>query len=138
MKVVNKVVPTPDQFKAFFSDEEDGAFIMVNLLKFHDKAQYADGSNPEISGAEAYMIYGAAVGDHIERVGGRSMTSGLVTALMLGEVEELWDMIALVEYPSLKAFQSMIMAPDYQDIAIHRDAGLAGQLNIKIKAAPQD
>ena len=138
MEVVNKVVPTPDQLKAFFSEEEDGAFVMVNLLKFHEKAQYPDGSNPEMSGLEAYLIYGAAVGDHIKRVGGRSLTSGLVTGLMLGEVEELWDMIALVEYPSLQAFQTMVMAPDYQEITLHRDAGLAGQLNIKIKATPSD
>lgn len=135
MQVVNKVIPTPEQFKAFFAAEEDGGFIMVNLLKFHEKAQYPDGSNPEMSGSDAYMIYGVAVGDHIKRVGARPLTKGLVTGLMLGEVEELWDMIALVEYPSLKAFQTMVMAPDYQEIARHRDAGLAGQLNIKIKAA---
>lgn len=138
MEVVNKLVPTPEQAKAFFSDKEDGAFVMVNLLKFHDKAQYPDRSNAEMSGFEAYMIYGAAVGDHIRRVGGRPLTNGLVTGLMLGEVEELWDVIALVEYPSLKAFQTMILAPDYQEIARHRDAGLAGQLNIKIKAAPEN
>lgn len=134
MEVVNKVIPTEEQMTAFFSEQEDGPFVMVNLLKFHEKAQYADGSNPEMSGAEAYFIYGAAVGEHIAAVGGKPLTSGMVTGLMLGEVEELWDVVALVEYPSLKAFQTMILSPEYEAITVHRDAGLQGQLNIKIKA----
>jgi hypothetical protein len=30
--------------------------------------------------------------------------------------------------------RNMIMSPEYQAIAVHRAAGLAGQLNIKTKA----
>lgn len=135
MRVVNALIPSEEQLTAFFGASEDGPFVMVNLLKFHDKAQYADGSNPEMSGAEAYMIYGAAVQERIAAVGGTSLTSGAVTGLLLGEVEELWDMVALVEYPSLAAFQTMLADPEYQAITVHREAGLAGQLNIRIKSA---
>ncbi len=52
---------------------------------------------------------------------------------MLGEIEEQWDMVALAEYPSLEAMRTMIMSPEYQEIAVHRAAGLKGQLNIKTK-----
>ena len=58
-----------------------------------------------------------------------------LSGLQLGDVEELWDMIALVEYPSLAAMKEMVESADYREIAKHRDAGLAGQLNIKIKGA---
>ena len=44
-------------------------------------------------------------------------------------------MVGLVEYPSLQAFQAMLTTPEYQEIAVHREAGLAGQLNIKVKPA---
>ena len=30
--------------------------------------------------------------------------------LLLGEVEELWDMVALAEYPSLAAMQQMVQS----------------------------
>ena len=133
MKVVNQVVPSAEQMTEFFGSGDDGPFVMVNLLKFKSKAQYADGRETDLSGAEAYAIYGAAVQKCIADVGATAGFSGAVTGLLLGEVEESWDMVALVEYPSLEAFRSMMMSPEYQKIAVHRSAGLAGQLNIRAK-----
>ena len=52
---------------------------------------------------------------------------------MLGEVEELWDVVAIATYPSKKAMLKMITDPDYIESAKHRTAGLAGQLNIETK-----
>lgn len=134
MIVTNTIEPTPEQRKRFFDAPEDGPFTMVNLLKFKDKAEYEDGSDAELSGRDAYMRYGAAVQKCIADVGARNLSSGMVTGLMLGEVEELWDMVALVQYPSLEAMKNMVISPEYQAIAIHRKAGLAGQLNIKTKS----
>jgi hypothetical protein len=64
-------------------------------------------------------------------VGGRAVFSGDVTGLILGEVEELWDMVALAYYPSPQAMMQMVGLPEYQGIEIHRFAGLKGQLNIR-------
>ena len=134
MKFTNMVHPSPEQAKAFFDGEEDGPMCMVNLLKFKEKAEYADGSEPELSGRDAYLRYGAAVQLCLASVGGKGRFSGTVTDLMLGEVEELWDMIAIAEYPSRLAMLQMVQSPEYQAITKHRDAGLAGQLNIRTKA----
>jgi len=134
MQVVNHLHPSPEQANAFFGAEEDGPMCMVNLLKFREKAKYADGSEPELSGRDAYLRYGAAVQACIAAVGGRARFSGFVTDLMLGEVEELWDMVAIAEYPSRAAMMQMVQSPEYQAITKHRDAGLAGQLNIRTKA----
>ena len=123
-----------EQAKAFFGAEEDGPMCMVNLLKFREKAEYANGSEPELSGRDAYLRYGAGVQACIAAVGGRARFSGFVTDLMLGEVEELWDMVAIAEYPSRAAMMKMVQSPEYQAITKHRDAGLAGQLNIRTKA----
>ena len=134
MNITNLVHPSPEQAKAFFSGAEDGPMCMVNLLKFKDKATYADGSEPELSGRDAYLRYGAGVQACLAAVGGKARFSGMVTDLMLGEVEELWDMVAIAEYPSRAAMLKMVQSPEYQAITKHRDAGLAGQLNIRTKA----
>lgn len=134
MNVTNQVHPSPERAKAFFSGEEDGPMCMVNLLKFKDKATYADGSEPELSGRDAYLRYGAGVQACLAAVGGKARFSGMVSDLMLGEVEELWDMVAIAEYPSRAAMLQMIQSSEYQAITKHRDAGLAGQLNIRTKA----
>jgi uncharacterized protein (DUF1330 family) len=106
---------------------------MVNLLKFKPKAEYPDGSDADMSGVDAYGRYGRKVRHLILKVGGTPGYAGPVTGLRLGEVEELWDMIALAEYPSLAAMKEMVESSEYREIARHRDAGLAGQLNIKTK-----
>jgi uncharacterized protein (DUF1330 family) len=134
MKVENAVVPPMDQAMAFFGAPEDGPFVMVNLLKFKDRAEYEDGSDAHLTGREAYARYGEGVTKLVEALGGAMHYSGEVTGLMIGEVEELWDLVALVEYPSLAAFRDMAMGPGMAAIEHHRKAGLAGQLNIKTKA----
>lgn len=134
MKVVNQIHPSPEQAMAFFRGDDDGPMCMVNLLKFKDKAEYADGSEPELTGREAYMRYGAGVQACLASVGGSARFTGQVTDLLLGEVEDLWDMVAIAEYPSRAAMLQMVQSPEYQAITKHRDAGLAGQLNIRTKA----
>ncbi len=133
MHVENQLQPSPQQAMAFFSAPEDGPFVMINLLKFKDRATYADGSDADLSGRDAYLRYGAAVRAELAKVGGRAGYAGPITGLLLGEVDDLWDMVALAEYPSLDAMRTMVMSASYQAIAHHRTAGLAGQLNIKTK-----
>lgn len=131
MRVENAMFPSMEQITSFFSGPDNAPFVMVNLLKFKDNAEYADGSDPDLSGVQAYARYGRAIQACLTSVGGRQIYAGPVTGLMIGEVEELWDMVALVEYPSLAAMQKMVSSPEYQAIENHRKAGLSGQLNIR-------
>ena len=57
----------------------------------------------------------------------------MVSRLMLGEADKMWDFIAIVEYPSRKAMLQMITNSEYLESEKHRTAGLAGQLNIETK-----
>ena len=43
MRVVNKVSPNEEQMKGFFEPGSQGPIYMLNLLKFKEKAEYADG-----------------------------------------------------------------------------------------------
>lgn len=131
MEVTNRVTPSPEQIKGFFEPGGEGPIYMVNLLKFKKKAEYEDGRETDLMGAEAYHLYGEAVSEILTKIGGGSVFSGKVERLMLGEVEELWDMVAIAMYPSRQAMMDMMQSKEYQAIHHHRDAGLAGQLNIE-------
>ena len=133
MEVKNKLRPNAKQMAGFLLGDTKTAIHMVNLLKFKDKAEYEDGRQTDLTGQEAYQIYAKEVQGHLQKVGGKLIFSGQVSRLMLGEVEELWDWIAIAEYPSRKAMRSMIMDKDYRKSEEHRSAGLAGQLNIETK-----
>ena len=131
MDVTNAVYPHKDQFDEFFAGDDEGPIVMVNLLKFRDRAVYDDDPSVDISGREAYERYGVGVTRLIEGGGGRIVFSGDVTGMIVGDAEELWDMVALAEYPSKAAFLEMMLSPEWAAIERHRLAGLAGQLNIR-------
>ena len=133
MKVENKVMPNEKQMEEFLEEGNDEPIFMVNLLKFKEKAEYPDKRETDLSGREAYAIYGVEVVKHLEKVGGKPIFGSDVIRLMLGEVEELWDQVAIAMYPNRKAMLKMISDPDYIESAQHRVAGLAGQLNIETK-----
>ena len=134
MKVENKVIPSEEQMKGFVEGDIDSPISMVNLLKYKEKAKYEDGRVTELTGEEAYQIYALEVAKLVEKTGGKILFGGEVSRLMLGEVEELWDTIAIAYYPSRKKMFEMMMSPEYAEISIHRTAGLEGQLNIETKS----
>lgn len=134
MKYENAVIPNKEQMKGFFEDNHGKPISMVNLLKFKDKAEFPEDHElhgTEMTGEEAYKIYGVAVAKLLESLGGEMSFSGDVQRLALGEVEELWDYVAIAKYPSRQAMIDMMMSEEYNAIHAHRDAGLAGQLNIE-------
>lgn len=138
MKVENAVVPNAEQMAGFAEPGADGPIHMVNLLKFKDKAAYADGRDTDLTGRQAYGLYSAEVAKLILEVGGGLVFGAQVERLMLGEVEDLWDTVAIAMYPSRAAMLEMMQMPRYQQIAVHRAAGLAGQLNIETTGAGGD
>ena len=132
MQVQNEVFPSdPERLKAMMEKGPDGPIFMVNLLKFKDKAEYHDGRPCDLSGRDAYMIYGRAVTELLPQFGGRGLFAGDVTFLALGQVEELWDEIAIAMYPDRAAMVRMSLSEEWREIAVHRMAGLKGQLNIE-------
>ena len=133
MEVKNSVIPNKDQMDEFLEGDIESPISMVNLLKFKEKAEYEDGRDTNLSGKEAYMIYGIEVQEHLKKVGGEVVFGGEISRLMLGEVEDLWDNVAVARYPSRTAMLEMMMDPDYQESEKHRSAGLLGQLNIETK-----
>ena len=79
MIVTNKLHPAPEQAMSFFAADDGNPMCMVNLLKFRDKAAYADGSEPELSGREAYARHAEGVAACLAAVGGTVRFSGAVT-----------------------------------------------------------
>ena len=138
MEVHNAVTPTAEQIEGFLAPDAAGPIFMVNLLKFKERAEYEDGRETPLSGREAYALYAAEVAKVITQVGGKLIFGASVERLMLGEVEELWDQVAIAMYPSRAAMFEMIQLPEYAAISVHRTAGLAGQLNIETVAPPRE
>jgi uncharacterized protein (DUF1330 family) len=120
--------PRPEQLAELMEKKPDGTLYMLNLLKFRDKAVYADGRQTDLTGLEAYMVYGAAVQKIIEGFGGNLVFGGSANVLLIGDGELEWDWVGIMRYPSFEAFSKMVQTDEYQEIHVHRDAGLDHQL----------
>ena len=127
----NALRPNPIQLAEFALGDDD-PILMVNLLKFKDKAEYEDGRATNLTGREAYEIYVTETREHLANVGAELILGGEVNGLLLGEVEDLWDAFGVARYPSRKAMIAMARNPAYIESEKHRAAGLAGQLNIEV------
>ena len=131
MKYENAVLPNEEQIKGFFEPGPEGPIYMVNLLKFKVKAEYEDGRKTDLTGRQAYDLYAVRVAELLKEFGGGGIFAADVERLILGEVEELWEEVAIAMYPSRQAMLDMMQSTVMQEISAHRAAGLAGQLNIE-------
>jgi len=128
---MSSITPSLTEVHAFVSDPDQGPVVMLNLLKFRERAIGEEGS-----GADAYRRYGDAVIKMIEARGGRVIWSGRPTRVLVGSDADHWDAVALVEYPSPRAFVEMATSAEYQKIHHHREAGLESTVLIACHAVP--
>jgi uncharacterized protein (DUF1330 family) len=113
------ITPNAEQFKALADAPDGGKVVMLNLLKFKERAEDEQGT-----GAQAYGRYGDAAVEMIEAKGGKVLWAGRGDQILIGDPAEDWDSVLLVEYPSRQAFIEMVTAPDYQAAHSHREHGL--------------
>lgn len=123
--------PMGDQVRAFRDRQTGQPIAMLNLLKFKDKTEYEDGRPCELTGVEAYQLYTRAFGEIMGPRGARTLYSGEVRGALIGAGDDLWDAVAIIEYPSTEVMLNMLRDEEYQRAQQHRAAGLEGQLLIE-------
>ena len=131
------IEPRPEQLEALVAKKPAGSLYMLNLLKFRERAAYEDGRETDLTGAAAYMIYGAAVQKIINGFGGELVFGGPANVLLIGDGELEWDFVGIMRYPSFEHFTKMTESEEYQSIHVHREAGLEHQVLINCLDAQQ-
>ena len=135
------IVPNKENVIKLMDKKVDNKpIIMVNLLRFNEKANYstiekshADYAK-DCSGRRAYKNYSKEVIKLLWEVGGQILWLGNVRDSLIIPEHESWDEVALVYYPSREAFKRMITSDAYQKIVHHRSAALEDSRLIETKA----
>jgi len=100
---------TPEQLQKFVELPVDGAFQMLNLLKFKEKVDDGD-----TSGEEAYVEYMKAVMPFFQKSKAKISFMGKPMLTIIGpQGEQEWDKVLIVEYASKQHFIDMISAEGY-------------------------
>ena len=131
MKITNKLMPSEKQAKLLGETGPKGPVFMINLVKFKEKAIYEDRRDTNLTGKEAYRLYGQDVVKMLPKFNAEVVFGTHITELMIGNVEELWDEMSVVKYASRQDLNNMTTSPEWNEINIHRLAGIEGQLNIE-------
>jgi uncharacterized protein (DUF1330 family) len=110
----SRIRPNKEQFIELMNAPDEGPVVMLNLLKF--KAS---------GGSKEYGKYGDSVVPMVEERGGKVLWMGKVEQTLIGDLNaDDWDAIALVQYPSRKAFIDMATSKEYDSAHEHREGGL--------------
>ena len=128
MKAVNEVVLTGGDFRRLLGAGIEGPVAVVGLLKFRDRAAYPDGRETGLTGAEAFGLFRRELVRRAASAGGRLVHSGSLRHLLLGEAQEPWDEVFIVEYPTAETFVDILSSLVAAEYGEHRRAGLAAQL----------
>jgi len=125
---VDMIDPTGSQRQAFFATDQTEPVIFVNCHRYYPKARYPSDFSDDrfptnVTGREAYHRYLKEVASKfVTQVGGRIVVAGPVEMVFIGEGH--WDEIVMGQYPSKAAAMRVPALPGYDEIAIHRTAGL--------------
>ena len=114
--------PTREGFAQLKDLDRDHPVEMLNLVRLCKRAAYADGR--EATGAEAYAAYGRESGPIFQKVGGEIIWSGDPQFMVIGPMEEKWDIAFIARYPTGQAFLDMVYDKDYQAVVHHRQAAV--------------
>lgn len=119
--------PSRESFDAFKELPRDTPINMLNLLRFHQQAQYPD-DHPNAaldwSGARAYQEYGTTSGPIFSRVGGTIIWRGQMESMLIGPQDQFWDVSFIARYPNSGAFMEMITDSEYKKAVVNRQAAV--------------
>jgi len=121
---MSAIRPNKAQFVELMEAPDEGPVTMLNLLKFKSSADGNDSAGGEGSGASEYAKYSDAAVQMVEARGGKVIWMGRADQILIGDPTEDWDSVALVQYPSRKAFIEMVTTPEYEKAHEHRESGL--------------
>ena len=99
--------PTGDQVRAFRDRKTGEPIFMLNLLKFKAKAEYKDRRKADLTGRQAYALYGAGFDTVMAPLGTEIIYSGDIKGFLIGFGEDDWDSVALIKYPSTDVMLNM-------------------------------
>jgi hypothetical protein len=101
--------------------EPGGPMWALNLMKYKERAEYADGRETTLTGFEADELY--APHEHLAAVGARIILIAPVVHQLVGN-DCRWDRLAIAQYPTRMALLEMSADPDFQKSEEHKDAGM--------------
>lgn len=131
---------TPEAYAQMQSLPMDEPLQMLNMIRFKEKAEYAEGSEfaaKDWTGEQAYAEYSRRSSPIANRIGGKPIYLGIPQLTLIGPQHEKWDAAFIIEYPDLATFLALVNDPEYKKHAFHRSAAVADSRLIRMTPPAQ-
>jgi hypothetical protein len=122
------ILPTQESAQDMMRRLPPGPFVMLNLYRLRDVADYS--AHPElapatrVSGRELFDRYAAGMEQHLAAIGAKRVFLADGGSCLIGPSDERWDVVQIVQYPSLEAFLTLMSKEEIQADLPHRFAML--------------
>ncbi len=133
-----KLEPSENQLAKLISLSIETPLAVLNLFEFNTMANYQSGdpeyatSASEISGQEAFNLYGDVARKTIEDLGGRVVMQAPTEQILIGNEAANWHAAAIMYFPSRGAFLQMMSDANFQRASRHRKAALKNHYMIHL------
>ncbi len=133
-----KLEPSENQLAKLISLSIETPLAVLNLFEFNTMANYQSGdpeyatSASEISGQEAFNLYGDVAGKTIEDLGGRVVMQAPTEQILIGNEAANWHAAAIMYFLSRGAFLQMMSDANFQRASRHRKAALKNHYMIHL------
>ena len=124
------IAPDAAAIASFNAADPNAPFAMLNLNQFRAQAAPPPGDEADVgsTGEEAYWRYSRTALWQVMRRGGRLLFAGEPIGVVVGAtghpLDQRWNQVALVFYPSRGHMRDMLADADYRAAIPHRVAGL--------------
>ena len=125
--------PNLSYVSTWFADPHDKPMWALNLMKYRPIADYQDGRDLSISGADADLLYNPT--GPLADVGGRVFFVSDVIHQISGDAIS-WDRVAVAFYPKRMAMMEMQQLPEFIELHDHKDAAM--EFTIVMATMPTD
>ena len=138
MDMEQTLEPSENQLSKLLSMPIETPVAVLNLFEFNEVANYQSGdpeyatSAAEISGQDAFHLYGGVAGKTIEDLGGRVVMSAPVEQVLIGHEVANWHAAAIMYFPSRGAFLQMMSDANFQTASRQRRAALKNHCMIHL------
>lgn len=128
--IANTAGVTPDEIllgelKQLAASDDGKEFFMLNLINYHQQAQYPAGSALSGTGLEADARYNRAIVLYLLKHGGHPVFLGTPMGRFIDQVGDVhWQRVALVRYRSRRDLLNMVIDLAAKPIAIHKWASI--------------
>ena len=108
-----------------FAESNGNSIVMVNLMQVRPNAAYEAPLAGNCTGYEALARYTNESATSRQAAGAELVWSGQALQMPIGPSEKVWDLVALVRYPSASAYLTMTATKAYEAARRHRTAALS-------------